>query len=113
MSMAAAPPAALPSIERYVYYRVRAAHAVAAFVAVTSLHAQLRREDPALALRLLRRPEAPDGVQTWMEVHARPGGVTDAQGDTIERRAAVALAGLLDGPRHVERFMPLDGPVDR
>ena len=108
--MSGAPAAAEPagsSIERYVYYRVREADVAAARAAVFALQAALRHDDPSLEARVLRRPEAREGLQTWMEVYARCGGVSPAQGEAIERCAEAALAGLIAGPRHVETFASL------
>ncbi len=95
--------------ELFVYYRVRAAEAEAAFAFVRELHARLALEHPGLHGRLLRRPEEPDGPQTWMETFAvdprqAPNGVdTDLQ-SAIEAAAAPLLP-LIDGARHTEAFV--------
>ncbi len=73
----------------YVYYRVPAE----------------RLDDAVAALRpvlggaeLLRRPELRDGRVTLMEVHA--GGLSPEH----DARLRAALAGIIDGERHVEAF---------
>ena len=95
--------------ELFVYYRVGAALAPAARVAVEALQVALRDAHPGLEARLLRRPgdERADGFQTWMETYARPaspGGIDAALRQVIEDRAAAALAAFVDGARHVETF---------
>ena len=52
--------------------------------------------------RLMRRPEAPDGVQTWMEVYEATGTGFDAALATAVEQAAVS--GLIEGKRHIEVF---------
>jgi hypothetical protein len=58
-----------------------------------------------VAPQLKRRPQAQDGVQTWMEVYPGATAAFPAQLD-----AAAAHAGLARwtaGPRHVEIFEDL------
>jgi hypothetical protein len=78
--------------ELYVYYRLE------------SRHAGRLREIAARfpQVRLLRRQDEGDREPpTWMEIHAGP------QAEASERALAEALAGLVSGPRHVERFEPV------
>ena len=96
--------------ELFVYYRVATADAAAAQAQVQALHAQLRGIDPGLDARLLRRPDEADGQQTWMETYALdagegPAGVGPELQAEIEARAGRLLT-LIDGPRHVEVFVP-------
>ena len=95
--------------ELFVYYRVRAADAAAAQAAVQRFQAQLRAQHPQLITRLLRRPDAIDGRQTWMETYATDPqhdrvGIDARLQDAIEAGARV-LTPLLDGPRHTEVFI--------
>ena len=95
--------------ELLVYYRVRAYDAEAALVLVRGLQARLTAQHPGLIARLLRRPEAADGLQTWMETYAidpghAPAGVGLELQAAIETQA-IALLPLLDGPRHTEGFV--------
>ena len=91
--------------ELYVYYRVPEGAVEAAAHDVAVLHAELRAAWPGLDARLLRRPEASRGQQTWMETYARPSdGVDAALQVDIEARAARLLTHLA-GPRHVEVFV--------
>ena len=96
--------------ELFVYYRVREADADAARAAVLGLQARLRARHPELRARLLRRPGAIDGRQTWMETYAvdprhAPGGVDVELQAAIEAEAAAVLQPWLDGPRHTEVFI--------
>ncbi len=87
----------------YVYYDVPLA-------AIEGVSARVRAMQSAMtgtATRtgLLRRPEAKADAQTWMEIYE------DVATDFDTRlRDAVEVHGLaaLCGPRHVERFIPLD-----
>lgn len=83
-------------MRHYVYWRVPAAQADQALAAVRAVHARL-----GVPVEVWRRPEVREGRVTLMEVYDA------AHGALLEPAAAQALAGLLDGPRHVERFEPL------
>ena len=88
-----------------VYYKLPAdAHAAWA-PQVRTLQAALAARTPGLVCELLRRPQASDGVQTWMETY-RADVEGPAQGlvDTID---AAARAAGLPQPRHTEVFVPL------
>ena len=95
--------------ELYVYYRVRAATAADALAAVRRMQRELRARHPELIARLLRRPEAADGLQTWMETYAvdpaREGGGVGSELQSDIENQAQALLPLLDGARHVEVFV--------
>ena len=98
--------------ELYVYYHVRSSAATNALAAVQRLQRDLRARHPGLIARLLRRPDAADGVQTWMETYAldparAAHGIDAALQADIEAHAG-ALQPLLGGPRHVEVFIALD-----
>lgn len=80
-------------VEIYVYYKLEPAQAEAA----RSTFEQARGEAP---VRLLQRSEAAASLLTWMEVY----GADVAQADAVEQRVASAMAGLVSGPRHLERF---------
>ena len=95
--------------ELFVYYRVRADDASVAQALVAQFQQRLRALHPALTARLLQRPDAIDGVQTWMETYATdaalaPGGVGVELQAAIEAQAGVLLP-LLAGPRHTEVFV--------
>jgi hypothetical protein len=78
----------------YVYYRVREADAAAALAAFRAARGA------SLEPRLMRRPEGPQGLQTWMEVY-------DGAPEDAEPRIAAALAAWISGERHLEHFVPL------
>jgi hypothetical protein len=92
--------------EIYVYYRVAAADAAAVADQVRAMQAGLCARHPGLQARLLRRPVAATDPQTWMEVYAMPGGVSEALQGEIES-AAAALLRSIQGPRHCEVFEAL------
>ncbi|GAB3452897.1 hypothetical protein GCM10027321_02300 [Massilia terrae] len=88
----------------YVYYKVPVAHAARLEALVRAMQAGLAVSH-AVAPQLKRRPDARDGVQTWMEVYP---AVSDSFAEALahaEREAG--LADLIAGPRHAEVFMDL------
>ena len=92
----------------YVYYRVDQADFVAVRAAALDLQATLRRDHPGLQAELLRRPDLREGQATLMETYAQADGVDAALAQAIEAAAAKSLARWLKGPRHCERFEPLE-----
>lgn len=91
--------------ELYVYYRAAPSDTDALTAALGRMHGALRASHPGLSARVLRRPEPRDGRCTWMEVYAAPpDDDVDALAADIAT-AAEALAGWIDGPRHVEHFV--------
>lgn len=97
--------------ELFIYYRVGLDHAAAATAEVAAMHARLRERLPGLTTRLLRRDDgAGERVQTWMETYAfddamlHPAGITPEIESLIDAQAR-ALAGWIDGERHVEAFV--------
>jgi hypothetical protein len=87
-------------IDLYVYYKVRDGDAASLAPRVRAMQAQLG--SPA---QLKRRPEARDGLQTWMEVYPSvPGGFLAA----VEQAALGAgLHAFIEGPRRSEIFTDL------
>lgn len=95
--------------ELFVYYRVRLADSAAVEATIRAVQDRLRARHPGLIARLLHRPEAEDGLQTWMEIYAAdpaqaPMGVATHWQVSIETEAA-ALLPLLAGPRRTEVFI--------
>ena len=89
-------------IDLYVYYKVRDEHAAQLEPLVRAMQARLAPE-AGVAVQLKRRPEARDGLQTWMEVYP---GVAAAFVDRLAEAAADAgLAPLTEGPRRTEVFV--------
>jgi hypothetical protein len=88
-------------MDLYIYYQVPEAQAAALQPAVRAMQAQLAAQH-GVAGQLKFRPQARDGLQTWMEVYPATGPAFGAALD-----AAVAQAGLpalIAGPRHTEIF---------
>ena len=95
--------------ELFIYYRLDLADAPAALRAAALFQGDLRLRYAWLRTRLLRRPQANDGQETWMETYsADPAmnstGVTPEVTAQIEQAAAV-LAPFLRGARHAELFL--------
>jgi hypothetical protein len=92
-------------MDLYVYYKVREQDAVALAPRVRAMQEALGASH-GIAQQLKRRPEARDGMQTWMEVYP---GVPEAFADALERAAAQAgFDGLIAGPRRAEVFVDLE-----
>lgn len=88
----------------YVYYKVRQQDAARLEPLVRAMQARLARDYPVSA-QLKRRPNAQDGVQTWMEVYpATDAAFAGALGDAA---SAAGLEELIDGPRRTEVFTDL------
>jgi hypothetical protein len=91
-------------IDLYVYYKVREQDAAPLAPRVRALQAALAARF-GLSPQLKRRPEARDGLQTWMEVYP---GASDAFPDALAQAALDAgLDALTTGPRRAEVFMDL------
>jgi len=91
----------------YIYYQVREADAGAVLPLVAAMQAKLAARY-SLTPQLKRRPQARDGLQTWMEVYpATPDGFAAALEQAVVDSGLVAL---LAGPRHVEVFTDLVSP---
>lgn len=92
-------------MDLYVYYKVQAAQAAGLQVAVIAMQSALSAAH-GVAPQLKRRPQAVDGVQTWMEVYPCVAGAGFL--DLLDAAAAQAgLARWIEGPRHVEIFEDL------
>jgi hypothetical protein len=88
----------------YVYYKVRAENAARLEPLVRVMQARLAQRLSG-AVQLKRRPEARDGLQTWMEVYQN---ADEAFRAALEHAGLDAgLAGLVEGPRHTEVFTDL------
>ncbi len=93
--------------ELFIYYRTTIENAAELHVAALALQADLRARHPGLQTRLLRRPEAANGLHTWMETYAAPlspTGISESLHAEIEAAAQAKLASLITGPRHTEGF---------
>ncbi|HZV65682.1 MAG TPA: DUF4936 family protein [Telluria sp.] len=88
----------------YIYYQVREQHAAALMPRVRAMQAALVARH-GVAGQLKRRPEARDGLQTWMEIYPATGAGFEAALDAAVRDAA--LPELIEGPRHTEVFTDL------
>ena len=91
-------------MDLYIYYQVKEADTASLQAAVVSMQAELAREH-GVACKLKRRPEARDGLQTWMEVYAAtPAGFTATLDAAAER---AGLSAWTSGARHTEVFTDL------
>lgn len=91
-------------MDLYIYYQVKEADTASLQAAVVSMQAELAREH-GIACQLKRRPEARDGLQTWMEVYpATPAGFAATLGAAVDR---AGLSAWTSGARHTEVFTDL------
>jgi hypothetical protein len=94
--------------ELFIYYRSRVESEAEVAALVRGFQAQLTLEHPALVARLLRRPQAKDGLLTWMETYAfatmHPDHAFDAGLQQQIESSAACLRGLIEGERHTEVF---------
>jgi hypothetical protein len=90
-------------MDLYVYYKVSDEHAAALLPRVRAMQAALTLRH-RVAGQLKRRPQAKDGLQTWMEVYPAVAGDFEAALGEAAREADLAT---LAGPRHTEVFMDL------
>jgi hypothetical protein len=88
----------------YIYYQVRDEDALALSARILSMQAGLRAAH-GVAGQLKRRPEAKDGLQTWMEIYPATGEGFDAALEAAVRDAS--LTELIAGNRHTEIFTDL------
>jgi hypothetical protein len=88
----------------YIYYQVRERDATALAPRVRAMQAALAARH-GVAGQLKRRPEARDGLQTWMEVYPATGAGFDAALEAAVH--AAALPELIEGRRHTEVFTDL------
>ena len=88
----------------YIYYQVRDEDAAAMASRVRVMQARLYA-DCGVAGRLKRRPEAKDGLQTWMEIYCGTSTGFEAALSAAVQHAA--LAELTAGTRHTEIFTDL------
>jgi hypothetical protein len=90
------------AMDLYIYYRVPVANAAALQAQVVAMQQCISRECDIVA-QLKRRPEAKDGMHTWMEIyHAVPPDF-----DAVLARAVsqARLMALIDNERHTEFFL--------
>lgn len=89
--------------ELFIYYRATQENASVLHAQVSRMQTELRARHPGLQARLLRRPQAADGLHTWMETYSSPDGISDTLKSAIDA-AAHALTPWIEGPRHTEEF---------
>lgn len=88
----------------YVYYKVREQDAARLEPLVRAMQATLAGTQQ-VAPQLKRRPQAQDGLQTWMEVYPATGAAFAQALDAAAREAGID--GLIAGPRRAEVFTDL------
>ena len=90
-------------IDLYVYYKVRIDDAAHLAPRVRAMQAQLAGGGASAQLKC--RPEARDGLQTWMEVY--PGAADDFEAVVAAAARAAGLDAFAQGPRRSEVFTDL------
>ena len=94
-------------LDLYIYYQVQEADAGRLQPLVAAMQSSLAARY-SLTPQLKRRPQAKDGLQTWMEVYpASPPGFEAALEQAV---AEAGLVAMIAGPRHVEVFTDLESP---
>ncbi|MEO8154120.1 MAG: DUF4936 family protein [Rhizobacter sp.] len=94
--------------ELFIYYQATIENASVLHATALALQAELQAQHPGLQTRLLRRPEAANGLHTWMETYAAPlspNGISESLQSEIESVASAKLASLIEGQRHTESFV--------
>jgi hypothetical protein len=91
-------------LDLYVYYKVREENAARLQPLVRAMQATLAAQF-GVAHQLKRRPQAQDGMQTWMEVYPAADDAFPAALATAAR--AAGFDGLIEGPRRAEVFTDL------
>ena len=90
-------------VDLYVYYKVRIEDAARLAPRVRAMQERLACMGSSCQLK--RRPEARDGLQTWMEVYP---AAFEGFAATIEQAADQAgVLEFIQGPRRSEAFMDL------
>ena len=89
-----------------VYYKAHATQHATLAARVRRFQVHLLAAWPGLVCELLQRPEATDGVETWMETYRDNQG-QDLSAALIDHIALAAAAAELLVPRHNERLMAL------
>lgn len=91
-------------IDLYIYYQVEDANATPLQAKVAGMQRALLASH-GVAGQLKRRPEAKDGMQTWMEVY--PAAPQDFAAIVDAAAQQAGLPDLSDCARHAEIFMDL------
>lgn len=95
-------------MDLYIYYRVRAEDSPALQARTAAMQRKLSQEY-GIVTGLKRRPEAKDGLQTWMEIYqAVPDGFEAILESAVAREG---LHTLIDGQRHTEYFLDVSSCV--
>jgi hypothetical protein len=88
----------------YIYYQVREADTAVLHGAVAAMQGALAA-GWGITPQLKRRPQAHEGMQTWMEVYpAVPDGFDAALAAAVQQSGLLPLTA---GPRHSEVFTDL------
>lgn len=87
----------------YIYYRCAGRHQQQVAEQAGKLQQLWQRADVLSELK--RRPEAENGMHTWMEVYRAVPEDFEVQMDVFIQQTT--LAALIDGKRHIEYFMDI------
>ena len=88
-------------VDLYIYYQVRDEHAALLAARVHAMQASLRNRH-GVAGALKRRPEASNGMQTWMEIYPASDAAFEAA--LASAIASTHIGVLITGARHTEVF---------
>lgn len=90
----------------YVYYKVPEAEIASARHGVQQLLRQVAEQWRSLSVQVMQRPSRDNSYETWMEIYAMDGGVSDQMQTKIEELIAT-IPSLARYQRHTEVFVPL------
>jgi hypothetical protein len=89
-------------LDCYIYFKTAQEHAPAVLAQVTKIQ-KILIEQLNIRMQLQRRPEAMDGLYTWMEVYRQIPSDFEASLSAIVNQSS--LMPLIQGERHAEYFM--------
>ncbi len=89
-----------------IYYQLPEARHAELAGEVARLQQALVRAWPGLVCERLQRPQASDGVETWMETYRHPDATLEALAASIAQTVAAGFPAL-PAPRHAELFVPV------
>ncbi len=94
----------------FLYWRTPAAQLPGALHAVQVLQGRWRNQHPGLVTGLYQRQDDSPTHRTLMETYALAQGIPAGLQRDIVQASADELAPWCDGQRHLEVFVPVEGP---
>jgi hypothetical protein len=89
-------------MDLYIYYKARIEHSNSLQLAALSMQSAVASK-LNIATALKRRPDAKDGLHTWMEVYLDVP--TDVETHLTYSLSQTNLSAIIEGGRHTEYFL--------